>query len=420
MYQQNDKEGAEKLYLKSIEGSRTYNDSGFTRPLRVSLAGIYLENNKLAKAGEILLDIVSRVDSAEISSDAGNFYKLLSDYYIKTNKPFAAHASLLHAYNIRDSLEKRDRQFNTIDVGREFENREQKSINQTLKKDNEIKTGYLLIAVISTVLALVIIVMVWYNLKRKSGYVKKLTFLNEEVSRKNHELQKTLSSLEQSHEDNNRIMRVVAHDLKNPISAIRSLVYALLKKEQTESVKETLELIQTTCQESINLIKDLLDNKRNLSDISKELVDMGRLIEQCSELFQVKAGEKNQHLKLQVDYPVIMLNRQKMWRVVSNIVNNAIKFSPANSEITIRLERKTNSVLLSVQDHGIGIPGYLKDRIFSIDADISREGTAGEESYGLGLSISRKIIEEHEGKLWFESEAGKGSVFYVELPCTLN
>ena len=73
---------------------------------------------------------------------------------------------------------------------------------------------------------------------------------------------------------------------------------------------------------------------------------MGRLIVQCSEFFQIKAGEKGQILKIQVDYPVIMLNRQKIWRVISNIVNNAIKCSPSNAEIEIRLEKKDNKVLL--------------------------------------------------------------------------
>src|SRR5664279_6542992 len=93
-----------------------------------------------------------------------------------------------------------------------------------------------------------------------------------QLVQKNHDLQKTFSSLEQSHNENNRIMRVVAHYLKNPISDVRTLVYSLLKKEQTEPNKNALELMQETCTESLMLIKDLLDNRRTLSEISKELV----------------------------------------------------------------------------------------------------------------------------------------------------
>ncbi len=107
-----------------------------------------------------------------------------------------------------------------------------------------------------------------------------------------------------------------------------------------------------------------------------------------------------------------------MWRVVSNIVNNAIKFSPANTTINVKLKRKNNSsVLLSVEDHGIGIPDNLHDKIFTMHPESGRTGTAGEESHGLGLSIASKIVAEHNGKIWFESKVGSGSVFYVELPC---
>jgi len=406
---------AERLFLLSIESTKVA-DTVFTRSTRLSLAAMYIETNELIKAGNVIKDMAASLDSTQVNSALATFYKTCSDYYLKTNQLYAAHASLLNAYRIKDSLEKRDRQFNAIDVKREFENREQKAINQKLEKDNELKSTYLFVSIIVVAMGAIIILLVLMNLKRKAGYVNRLTTLNEEVNQKNDDLQKTLRSLEQSHKENNRIMRVMAHDLKNPISAIRTLAHSLLKKEQSASTREAFELIESACADSIVLIKDLLDNKRKLSDVSKELVDMGRLIEQCTELFLAKAEEKKQQLTLQLDHPVVMLNRQKMWRVISNIVSNAIKFSPENSEITIRLERHDHSVLLSVKDNGIGIPADLKDKVFMTDTNSPRAGTAGEESYGLGLSISRKIIEEHDGRLWFESEVGKGSIFYVELP----
>ena len=106
-----------------------------------------------------------------------------------------------------------------------------------------------------------------------------------------------------------------------------------------------------------------------------------------------------------------------MWRVVSNIINNAIKFSPENSTIRVKLQKKNASaVLLSVQDNGIGIPVDLQDKIFTGNPQNRRPGTMGEESHGLGLSIVKKIVEEHGGNIWFESSVAGGTVFYVELP----
>ncbi|MFT3933620.1 MAG: HAMP domain-containing sensor histidine kinase [Chitinophagaceae bacterium] len=420
LYLQKDMAGAEKLLLKTIDYFKNLKEFAFIQPMQLLLAKIYIETNDTQNAGKVLNDSVLLAAAGTISSEACSYYKLLSGYYTKINQAFKANTALLQAYNISDSLEKKNLQLNAVDLRREFESREQNTANEALNKDNKIKSGYLLIAVMSTVLGIIVIFLIWNNLKRKSRFVKNLTFLNEAISRKNEDLQRTFTSLEQSHKENNRMVRIMAHDLKNPISSIHTLAHSLLKTEPPGEKKESLSLIRATCKESIALINDLLNNKRSLQDISKELVDMGRLIEQCAELFQVKAEEKNQRITLHVEHPVIMLNRQKIWRVVSNIVNNAIKFSPLNAEIMVQLQTKEETVLLSVQDNGIGIPAELKEKIFTIDPLVSRAGTAGEESYGLGLSISKKIIEEHAGQLWFESEAGKGSVFYVELPYSAN
>lgn len=99
----------------------------------------------------------------------------------------------------------------------------------------------------------------------------------------------------------------------------------------------------------------------------------------------------------------------------SNLINNAIKFSPDGSRIEIVLERSNGNARVSVKDEGIGIPPGIRDKIFSLSSEVKRRGTRGEESFGLGLSISRQIIEAHGGKIWFETEEGRGTTFFVEM-----
>jgi len=420
LYQQNKLKQAEAFYLKSNTIFQSMDDPSYLRYLRNSLAGLYLQTGRPQKAGEILTLLGRTIDSTEVSAAARQYYKLLSDYYYKTSQLPAANQALLHSFLVMDSIEKRDRHFNATDIALSFENNEQINSNELLRKDNELKKGYQQVSAAVAGLVFVVAMLVGFNLKRKRRYVKKLSLLNTELKQQNNDLHKTLDSLEQSHAENKRIVRTIAHDLKSPISAIRTLVHSMSKKEQDLAARESLDLIETTCLESISLIKILLSQKADESGIQKELIDIGRLIEQCIELFQSKASEKKQQLKLEVDHPVVMLNRQNIWRVVSNIVNNAIKFSPENSDISIKLERKELHVLLSVHDKGIGIPQHLKDKIFSMSEEKSRTGTAGEASYGMGLSISQQIIEEHHGRLWFESEAGNGCAFYVELPYHSN
>jgi len=98
------------------------------------------------------------------------------------------------------------------------------------------------------------------------------------------------------------------------------------------------------------------------------------------------------------------------------LVTNAIKFSPAGADISVRLEVKPDTVIVIVKDNGIGIPAEVKENIFDMFTRAKRAGTAGEQSYGLGLAISKQIVEAHGGRIWYESEQGKGTIFFVELP----
>ncbi|KIO78233.1 hypothetical protein TH53_04770 [Pedobacter lusitanus] len=101
---------------------------------------------------------------------------------------------------------------------------------------------------------------------------------------------------------------------------------------------------------------------------------------------------------------------------MSNLIGNAIKFSPEHAVITVRMEEKPESVLIAIADNGIGIPLGIRNKIFDVFGQAKRSGTAGEQSFGLGLAISKQIIENHGGKIWVDSETNQGSTFFVELP----
>jgi signal transduction histidine kinase len=102
--------------------------------------------------------------------------------------------------------------------------------------------------------------------------------------------------------------------------------------------------------------------------------------------------------------------------VFTNLITNAIKFSPRNATITIRMEQRPGEVLIQVIDNGLGIPAHMQSKIFDVFTRAQRRGTNGEESFGMGLSISKQIVEAHGGRISFESEPGKGSIFCVTLP----
>ena len=109
-------------------------------------------------------------------------------------------------------------------------------------------------------------------------------------------------------------------------------------------------------------------------------------------------------------------NREQLWRVMSNLISNAIKFSPERSHIEIIVEKVDHKARIKIIDAGIGIPEALEAGLFELYSPSKRHGTAGENTYGMGLAISRQIVEGHGGRIRFERNQPRGTIFIVELP----
>lgn len=403
---------AEALYLASIDGTRAEYPE-FTLHTKIKLARMLLGKNDLLQSAALLKDLEKGLQLDDLARQ--EMLALQADYYQQTNNHRLAYTYLQKAATLKDTLEAQSKRLAAMDVNYEFRVKEQELINDLLVRENKAKSFQLAMAILLGLMAIIIIAFVWYYLRKSAWHVRALRNLNGLVVQQNEELQKAFKSLEQSQAENTRITRMVAHDLKNPISGIKILASGMAKKEIPEEFREYLDHIKIACATSLTVINDMLTDLPS-SEMTRESVDMKRLLQNCVELLKSKAGEKHQQLLMQADEATVEVNRQRIWRVISNLITNAIKFSPSHSKITVRLENKKQSLLFSVEDHGIGIPDQLKDKIFYHPPLASRKGTDGEESYGLGLSISTKIVEEHGGKIWFESKENEGSTFYVELP----
>ena len=177
-----------------------------------------------------------------------------------------------------------------------------------------------------------------------------------------------------------------------------------------------LRLIKTSGENSLELVSDLLQVHLRAEEMKKEPVDLYAMLLYCVELLQYKADAKGQKIDLRAVPATLPVNREKLWRVVSNIIANAIKFSPTGARIAVSLEQKAQSVLIKVADHGIGVPPEMAGKLFYMFTEAKRPGTAGEQPHGLGLAISKQIVMAHGGNIWFESQPGNGTTFFVELP----
>jgi two-component system sensor histidine kinase VicK len=151
-------------------------------------------------------------------------------------------------------------------------------------------------------------------------------------------------------------------------------------------------------------------NKNRIEVVSKIkfIIDNFKVVEKnISKNFVVKSSEE----KLYAD-----LDEVKFMQVLTNLVSNAIKFTPDGGEILITIEKNEDTLLMTVADNGVGIPKAVQPHLFEKFTRARRPGIKGEKSVGLGMYIIKRIVDLHEGKIWFTSEENKGTTFYVEIP----
>ena len=217
-------------------------------------------------------------------------------------------------------------------------------------------------------------------------------------------------------------LAIVSHDLRNPIGAILSATELLLDShlaiEVNDATKKLIDLIRRNATSSLGLVSDILDMERIIEgklklERAKNRID--DLINHSVESFGHSASAKKIFLKAVPtnSSTEFSFDKQRVEQILSNLIGNALKFTPANGTITVEAQESKNEVTVSVSDTGRGIPEDQKTRIFERFTQSGNKQSAG---LGLGLFISRTLVESHGGKLWVTSKEGSGSTFWFTLP----
>lgn len=244
-----------------------------------------------------------------------------------------------------------------------------------------------------------------------------LTIMHRELERKNNELEKL-------NIEKNKFLGMAAHDLRNPLSVIQGFSDFLIVETGEQLSKthlEFLNIIQSSSEAMLQMVNDLLDItliESGKLELHKEKIYFTAFLEQIISINKVFATKKNIKLNFNHDntHPVTYCDPGKIQQVINNLISNSTKYSGSGTEVDINLSSSDTILIISVKDHGQGIPAKDKDKLFKPFSRTSVKSTAGEKSTGLGLVIARKIVEGHNGKIWFESAEGLGSTFFVSLP----
>jgi PAS domain S-box-containing protein len=214
---------------------------------------------------------------------------------------------------------------------------------------------------------------------------------------------------------------VVSHDLRSPLTTIRGYVDLLprvgpLTPQQAEFVNRMGQSMKTVT----DLIGDLLDIGRVEAGLDLEAIPcrMGSILQRAVDAVQIAIDEKQHELTLDIapDLPLVLGSARRLGQVATNLLNNAVKYTPDGGKIKATLKAEGAYVMLSVADNGIGIPLEDQPHIFNKFYRVQSEATEHILGTGLGLSIVKTVVDKHGGRVWVESAPGQGSTFTVLLP----
>lgn len=240
---------------------------------------------------------------------------------------------------------------------------------------------------------------------------------NKELQHKNEELRKINA-------EKDKFFSIIAHDLRSPFNGFLGLTELMadgLSYMTPEEIQKMATLMRNSAANLFRLLGNLLEwsrLQRGLATFNPASILLMTEISEIMVLVLEAANKKEITVCYEIPQDLVVFADVNMFEVIiRNLVTNAVKFTPKGGNITISAKFLPDmSVEIAISDTGIGMSKKMIDNLFRLDANTNRKGTEGEYSTGLGLIICKDLVDKHGGKLWVESEEGKGSTFHFSLP----
>jgi signal transduction histidine kinase len=255
---------------------------------------------------------------------------------------------------------------------------------------------------------------------------RRALFAEQALKERADELEQANQELHESNEVKDQFISMASHELKTPITSIRGQAQVMLRRlskkkeipQEFVDVRTALERIDAQTYRLSSLVDDLLD----LGSIRAGKIELR--LGQCDLREVCQSAVDEQHLLterlIDVEFPenpvMLVGDSERLGQVVTNLVSNAIKYSPDGSHVKVSVVKQENTARLAVQDFGQGIEKEQLDHVFETFYRAPDAKSSEKRGWGLGLAICKGIVERHGGRIWCESCKGEGSTFYVELP----
>ena len=249
--------------------------------------------------------------------------------------------------------------------------------------------------------------------------------LELQVLERTSELEKAYIDLKKDDEIKSEFILTASHELRTPLTIVSSYIEMFeggMLGELDETQMDKIQVISSQLDHTIKLVEDMLDTsmldlkKLKIQRTPARIEEIAKsVLEDISRLAETK--KKTLSLKIETPLPIIDLDERRIKQVFNNLLTNAIKFTPDEGNIEVRIRDDEFDIRVSISDNGTGILKEYQDKIFQkFFIGKGRSLIRESQGMGLGLAIAKGIVESHEGNIWVESEYGKGSTFLFTIP----
>ena len=419
--------GASLIKLKDYSDAKKYLDSALVNYSAINYPEGIRKTKKLfvqlyqeIKQYDAALNLCSQLENLSIkfkdSVMVSFCYKSYSDIYFALNN-FRLSADFYKRYiELKENLDAKENRQRMTELQNAFETEQKDYENKTLRQENELQReklnsrDNLLIAVTFGVLITFTLLIVLFKKE------KKIRHINEQIQEQNRRLEEHIVSKD-------KFFSILGHNLKNPFWAVLGQNRLLEDEydELTESErKELISRIGSSANNVYKLFEDLLRwarTQQNAIEVEKERLSLKTLIESSIRPYASMAENKKVRIEVSVrEETEIEGDRFMLETVIGNLIDNAIKFSLQEEMILVSGYSTGETVVIRVEDYGVGMAQEKLEKLFRIDEDISSAGTLNEKGTGLGLIICKEFVEKHGGTIKVESREGKGTSFTVHIP----
>jgi signal transduction histidine kinase len=257
---------------------------------------------------------------------------------------------------------------------------------------------------------------------------KALDIQNAELKKINSKLRSSEKKLTETNQVKDKFFSIIAHDLKGPIATQASFLNTLIKHIDSFTKEET-KFLAKEIYASVNNLSTLLENllewsrsQMGLKDFRPEKINLEKVVWRNVELMKPRANEKEIVLSHEIDPNLFVYADENMVNfIVRNLMSNALKFTKKGGEVKVQSKTLEDGIVeIAVTDTGIGIEPEELKKLFQVGNKVSRPGTANEKGTGLGLMLCREFVEMQDGRIWVDSELGKGTTFLFTLKQTAS